>query len=285
MIPIQEKIPRHADTSLKLSRRSAQALGFEWHQHPEIELTLILSGAGQRFVGDSIEAYHAGDLMLLGSNLPHTWASHPGTDTPHTAVVAQFDPAWLSEMLSNTPEAGAVLKLLHRSRRGLRFTGPALVHAMQELPGLLDVRGLDRVLGLIKLLNTLAHGRGTKPLASPAYDPHEHRADSRVDRVCRFLHDHATEPITQAQAADLIHMSGPAFSRFFRQRVGMTYSRYLHELRIGHACRLLLDTDIPITQACFESGFNNLSNFNRVFGSIKGTSPRAYRQHHLKHHA
>ena len=294
MLPIQEKITRHADSSLRLARRADRAFGFEWHQHPEVELTLIEAGSGQRFVGDSIESYRRGDLVLLGSDLPHTWASHPEasppeTDRPETdklqsAVVVQFDPCWLNDMLTDTPEARAILKLMQRSRRGLRFTGPAQKQIASELPKLLQTQGITRVLSLIGLLDTLAHSRGTQTLASPAYDPHEHKTDPRVDKACRFIHDHATEPITQSQIAELIHMSGPAFSRFFRQRVGKTYSRYLHELRIGRACRLLLETDLAITHICFDSGFNNLSNFNRVFLSIKGVSPREYRHQHMKHH-
>lgn len=284
MLPIQEKITRHADSSLRLARRTGRAFGFEWHQHPEVELTLIESGSGQRFVGDSIESYRRGDLVLLGSDLPHTWASHPDMDTTHSALVVQFDPCWLNDMLTGTPEARAILKLMQRSRRGLRFTGRAQKQVASELPRLITTRGMERVLGLIRLLDTLAHSRGTQTLASPAYDPHEHKTDPRVDKVCRFIHDHATEPITQSQIAELVHMSGPAFSRFFRQRVGKTYSRYLHELRIGRACRLLLETDLTITHICFDSGFNNLSNFNRVFLSIKGVSPREYRHQHMKHH-
>ncbi len=295
MLPIREKLNRHAEVSFNLARRSARGFGFEWHQHPECELTLIETGAGQRFVGDHIGEYQPGDLVLLGSDLPHTWASHPapgripgvspGSTKRHKAVVVQFDPGWLESLLANTPEARAIRSLIQRSRRGLRFTGPAQAHAAEQLPKMTQQRGMERVLSLIALLDRLAHSRKAALLASPAYEYAGRPADSRIDRVCRFIHDHVTEPITQARAAERVHMSGPAFSRFFKQRVGMTYSRYVHELRIGHACRLLLESDISITEACFRSGFNNLSNFNRVFLSIKGISPRQYRQTHAQHQA
>lgn len=300
MLPIQEKIQRPAETSFRIARRNNKSFGFEWHQHPECELTLIESGSGQRFVGDHIDTYHPGELVLLGSDLPHTFASHPpattaapgsapgsarGVGTRHKAVVVQFDPSWLDTVLYNTPEARAIQGLMRRSRCGLRFTGPARAYAAEQMPAMLKLKGMPRVLALLGLLDKLAHSRGVKPLASPVYERAGNRVDRRIDRVCRFIHDHATEPITQAQAAQLIHMSGPAFSRFFRQRVGKTYSRYVHELRIGHACRLLLETDLPITDTCFASGFNNLSNFNRVFRSIKGVSPRRFRQQHATHQA
>ena len=283
MLPIREKLNRHAETSFRLARRSSRGFDFEWHQHPECELTLIETGAGQRFVGDSIDEYRPGDLVLLGSDLPHTWASHPGPARRHKAVVIQFDPGWLETFLTNTPEARAIQLLIARSRRGLRFAGPAQAYAIKHLPKMTRLRGMDRVLSLIALLDRLAHSRKATLLASPAYDQAGRPADSRIDLVCRFIHDHVTEPITQARAAERIHMSGPAFSRFFRQRVGMTYSRYVHELRIGHACRLLLESDISVTETCYASGFNNLSNFNRVFFTIKGVSPREYRLKHVTH--
>lgn len=282
MLPIREKLRRDAETSFRLAKRSARGFGFEWHQHPECELTLIETGTGQRFVGDHIDGYKPGDLVLLGSDLPHTWASHEGSVPRHKAVVVQFDPDWLEGFLAETPEARAILGLMKRSRRGLRFTGPAQAYAAEQLPRMSKLRGMQRVLALIAVLDKLAHSRGAKPLASPAYEQTGYRVDSRIDKVCRYIHDHATEPITQADAAKLIRMSGPAFSRFFKQRVGMTYSRYVHELRIGHACRLLIETDRSITEVCFASGFNNLSNFNRVFLSIKGVSPRRYRQSHTR---
>lgn len=287
MLPVHEKLSRHAERSFNLARRVArgQGFGFEWHQHPECELTLIETGTGQRFVGDHIDAYRPGDLVLIGSDLPHTWASHPESAKSHRAVVIQFDPDWLTRMLEDTPEARSIHTLTLRCRRGLRFTGPAQAHAAALMPKMLKQQGMQRVLSFIGLLDKLAHSRGATPLASPAFDAAGSVADARIDRVCRYIHDHATEPITQADAARLVHMSGPAFSRFFKRRVGMTYSRYVHELRIGHACRLLLETDTPVTDACFASGFNNLSNFNRVFRSIKGESPRAYRLKHGLHQA
>jgi AraC-like DNA-binding protein len=171
---------------------------------------------------------------------------------------------------------------MRRSARGLHFTGPARAHVAERLPAMIKQRGIQRVLELIALLDRLARSRGAQPLASPAYGRESHPADPRIDRVCRFIHDHATEPITQARAAKLLHMSGPAFSRFFRRSVGMTYSRYVHELRVGHACRMLLETGRPVTDVCFAGGFNNLSNFNRVFRSIKGVSPREYRLKHVR---
>ena len=283
MLPIQEKLTRPAEAAFRFGRRLGKAFAFEWHQHPEYELTLIETGRGQRFVGDHIQEYQPGDLVLLGPDLPHTLASYDDTADYHRASVVQFSGRWIDPLLDVTPEARAIHSLLRRSRRGLCFTGPAAQHALDQMPTMNKRRGMAKVITLLDLLDRMARNPQVQPLASPAYTHTTHLADKRIDRVCRFIHDHATEPITQAQAADLAHMSCPAFSRFFKQRVGMTYSRYLHELRIGHACRLLIESDAPITEACFASGFNNLSNFNRVFRVIKGTSPRHFRQNHTRH--
>ncbi|GAB4111450.1 MAG: AraC family transcriptional regulator [Phycisphaeraceae bacterium] len=280
MRPVQEKLRRHAERSFLVARRRSRSFGFQWHQHPECELTLIESGRGQRFVGDSIEMYRPGDLVLLGPNLPHTWASYPGTAKMHSAVVIQFDADWLLDMLASTPESRVVCHLIERSGRGLGFSGPSAGHVRSTMTAMIKQSGFKRVLTLLEMLDMLSRSRAVRTLASPAFKLPTSETDARVDRVCRFIHDHVTEPITQSDAAGMIGMSGPAFSRFFKRHIGMTFSRYVHELRIGHACRLLLETDKPVTDICFASGFNNLSNFNRVFLALKGLSPRAYRREH-----
>ena len=285
MLPIQEKIARPTESAFHMARRRSAAFGFAWHQHPELELTLIEAGRGQRFVGDHIGEYEPGDLVLIGADLPHTWASHPHQNKQQRAVVVQFHPQWIESVIDSTPEARSIRGLINRSRQGLSFKGPAQRRVAKEMPNMLKTKGMQRALRLLAVLDDLSRSRGVQTLSSPAYGQASHNADDRIDRVCRFIHEHVSEPITQADAAELIHMSGPAFSRFFKRRVGKTYIRYVHELRIGHACRLLLESDVPVIDACFASGFNNLSNFNRVFKSIKGTSPKEYRFNHDKHTA
>jgi AraC-like DNA-binding protein len=139
-------------------------------------------------------------------------------------------------------------------------------------------RGMARLVGLLEVLDLLSRSREAQPLSSPSFVPSLREGErERIDRVCRFLNDRYTERIPLGEAAERAHMSVPAFSRFFRRKTGRTFVAYLNELRTGHACRLLIETDKTVSEVCFASGFNNLSNFNRRFLTLKGMSPRAWR--------
>jgi AraC-like DNA-binding protein len=271
-----ERVSPGAGASFLCRRRIDSRFGFHWHFHPEIELTAILHSGGRRFVGDSIEAYGDGDLVLLGPNLPHTWHSDPGRRGRHEAVFCQFPETFLGAEL---PELAGVRRLLQRSSRGLRFTGATQKAVLRKMEGLDRAQGLARLTGLLEILDQLARSRDARPLASREFVPELRRGDAeRVDRVCRHLNDRVTEGVTLAEAARVAHLSIPAFSRAFRRTTGKTLVGYLHELRTGLACRALIESERPVSDIAFASGFNNLSNFNRRFRSLKGMSPRDYRR-------
>jgi AraC-like DNA-binding protein len=271
-----ERVSPGAGASFLCRRRIDTRFGFNWHFHAEIELTAILHSRGRRFVGDSIEAYGDGDLVLLGPNLPHTWHSEAGRRGRHEAVFCQFPETFLDMEM---PELSGVKRLLQRASRGLRFTGATQKAVLRKMEGLDRVQGLARLTGLLEILDLLARSRDGRPLASREFVPELRRGDAeRVDRVCRHLNDRVTEGVTLAEAARVAHLSIPAFSRAFRRTTGKTLVGYLHELRTGLACRALIESERPVSDIAFASGFNNLSNFNRRFRSLKGMSPRDYRR-------
>jgi AraC-like DNA-binding protein len=272
-----EKISPGSGASFHCHRRRDRRFGFAWHFHPELELTYIVRSRGKRFVGDSIEHYGDGDLVLLGPNLPHTWDSDPGRGR-NEAVVCQFSPDFLGHPFLGAPEMAPVRRLLERSAAGLRFSGTSSREAGKILDGLDRRRGPTRILGLLQVLEILSRSRQVTPLASREFVPSLRRQDTqRIDRVCRFLSEHYTDRVPLAEAAKIAHLSVPAFCRFFRRRTRKTLVEYLSELRVGHACRELIETDRPIAEIAFESGFSNLSNFNRRFLRSKLLSPRAFR--------
>ena len=255
---------------------------FNWHYHPEIELTLIVKGRGLRFVGDSIQDYRDGDLCLLGSNTPHTWQSQPAKGRSVHSVVILFLNDFLGQELFEKPEARPIHDLLERSRRGLVITGKtrqtlaAQMIAMRSLP-----RGsFQHVLSLLSMLSTIAANPGDcAPLGTCEIDPvANHDAHQRLRSILRFINEHPDELPTQREVAGQVRLSPAAFSRFFKRSVGKTYVSYLNELRIGRACRELIETDMNITEIAFRAGFNNLSNFNRRFRRMKNLTPRAYRR-------
>ena len=274
-----EKVSAPGATASFLCRRRRDArFGFAWHFHPEIELTLIVRSRGKRFVGDSIADYEEGDLVLLGPNLPHTWDSGPARRGPHEAVFCQFSPSFLGAEFLAAPEMLPVRRLLDRSARGLRFTGRTQRGVARRMDGMERLEGPERLLALLEVLAALARSRDARPLSSRAFSPSPRRGDAeRIDRVCRFLTESFAGRVPLAEAARVAHLSIPAFSRFFRLRTGKTLVGYLHELRVGHACRALIETDRAVSDIAFDSGFNNLSNFNRRFLEMKGMSPREFR--------
>lgn len=280
-----ERVSPGAGASFLCRRRVDARFGFHWHVHPEIELTAIVHSRGRRFVGDSIEAYGDGDLVLLGPNLPHTWQSEEGRKARHEAVFCQFSEAFLGDAFLESPELAGVKRLLSRAARGLRFTGETQKAVFRRMEGLDGVQGLTRLAGLLDILDRLARSRDARPLSSREFVPELRRGDAeRIDRVCRHLTERCTERVTLAEAARVAHLSIPAFSRAFRRTTGKTLVGYLHELRTGLACRELIESDRPVSDIAFDSGFQNLSNFNRRFRALKGMSPRDYRRAHRPNH-
>jgi AraC-like DNA-binding protein len=253
---------------------------FGWHFHREIELTLITAGTGQRYIGDSVEAYGPGDIVLIGSELPHTYASDPGGGhSVQEAVVAQFDPDFLGATFFDRPEFEPIDRLLTLSQRGLVFTGETASQVARELREFGSLSNLARTIALLSLLTTLADAKPPpRPLARPDFRPQLNQASrARIDEVCQYLAESYASPVSLPAVAGLVHMSPSAFSRFFHRTLGHTFSAYLTELRIAGACRLLLDTDLSIVEIANRSGYENLSNFNRRFRQLKNMSPRDYR--------
>ncbi len=282
MRPAREKVTTVPQESLRLFVRESLQFEYAWHYHPEYELTLICNSRGRRFVGDHISDYADGDLVLLGPNLPHTWCSDTHVaQRPHRAIVAHFSDSFVGNAIQHCPELHQVRMLLDRSLRGLSFTGPTRDWVAHELELAVQLSGLPCLVALLSILNRLATSPGSHPIASQWYTPpRDDQMNARIDIVCRYLVNHFTEPIQQAEVADLIGFSPAAFSRFFKRTTGKTFVSYLNELRIGHACRLLSDSRISITTVGFNSGYLNLSNFNRTFRRFKGVSPRQYRDAH-----
>lgn len=257
-----------------------------WHFHPEIELTLILEGSGDRCVGDHLESFTAGDLVLLGPNLPHYWHSHGPTDgsargrARARAIVVQLREESLGKRFFTLPETAAWLHLLERARQGLAFQAPVATTVAREMQALLKLEGTQRLLGLLKILQHLAEGLPeAHTLAGEHYMPDcDHRTAGRVQKVYRFIYAHLSEPISLDDVARAAGMSSAAFSRYCRRVTGRTLTRLLAELRVTQACKLLTDTDHSVSEIAFSSGFQSISNFNRVFHQLKGESPMCFRR-------
>ncbi len=282
MKPLLEKVqPVDGASWAWLDRRLDDAIPFQWHHHPEFELTLTLNSVGQRFVGDHIGDYADGDLVLVGPNLPHTWVSRDKlrAGAPHEAKVMWFHPDWGTGLARILAEMRPVSELMARARRGLAFSTAASHAARGPIGALFERPPGDRVTVLIDILRLLARDTEARALASPAASLPPARADrSRIDRVLDHIHSHYAEGLSIPELADIAALSPSGLSRLFQREVRSSVSEYLTRLRIGEACALLSTGSRPVAHIAADVGYDSLANFNRQFRAQKQMTPRQYRQ-------
>ena len=250
---------------------------FYWHYHPEYELTCILQGRGKKLVGDSYENFREGDLVLLGPNLPHTWISDKRRKENCRAIVIQFSPAFVEQILQFW-ELTALEKLFINSYKGLQLNHVKTnqcVTLMQEMIGASEVHKFSLLLQVFDLLSTMQ----ATSLASAKYRAMKGNDNQqRINQVFQYVEREFKQGLSLKKAADSIHLSQSAFCKFFKRASGKTFSDYTNDIRIAHACRLLMETDKPIRAIALESGFESLTYFNRVFLKKKKLRPGAFRK-------
>ncbi|WP_278392964.1 AraC family transcriptional regulator [Sphingobium yanoikuyae] len=250
-----------------------------WNHHPEYELHLIREGTGKLLVGDYVGRFQPGHVALIGPNLPHDWISDlaPGETIRNRDAVLQFDGPRLREGFALFPEMEEVGGLMEAAARGIQFMGATALAAAQGIEAVGRSEGLVRLSHLFALFATLAHApEGDRvTLAGPLF-----ASASRVefDPVVRYVLDNIDGEVRMAEAARLARMSETRFSRSFKRMSGHNFVDFVRKLRVAQACRLLRQTDMPVSSICFDVGFGNLSNFNRQFLAETGVSPSTYRR-------
>ncbi len=275
--PVFEKVPLCGAGSVSVREFRRSAFTYPWHEHPEVELTWIVRGGGLRYVGDSVEPFGPGDFCLLGANLPHSWRSEQGIRGGVRSWVLQFDPARLGHDFCSLPEFARPGELLHRACRGIVFEG---LNPEQVFQKIRDAKtSMSRLAQVLEILDFLADAPRSRELSLSAWGKSSRALPSaRLPRVMAFIADRADGDISHAEVARVAGLTPAAFSRFFRRAVGKTFQNYLSDLRLGHACRLLLESELSISEIAYASGFSNLSTFNRSFRSKRSMTPREFRR-------
>jgi AraC-like DNA-binding protein len=276
--PRYEHVPLVAQALCRVQLMDELSIPFVWHYHPEHELILIRSGTGHRFVAESVAHYTPPDLVLLGPNIPHTWASHIAVDAgPHSATVVQFAPDLLGGEFFARPEVAQVAALLQRSSAGLHF--PLREHdpVLGMIGELERSEGFARLLNLLTVLHNLADRADAVALTHRGWSQHPSTGGRRLEAALRLLHERFADEVRLADAARAASLTPSAFSRFFRATIGQTFTDYLNDLRIGAAQRMLVSTDLPIAAIAVRVGFSSLANFNRRFRERTGCTPREFR--------
>lgn len=278
MRPYLEHLPSSPDASWsRLDRRLDEAIPFEWHHHPEFELTLTRNSRGQRFIGDHVGSYDDGDLVLIGPNLPHTWASREKirAGKPHVALVFWFGRDWIERLTGEAVELRPIRRLVDRAASGLAF-GPELgLTLATDFEAIYARPPAQRLFGLLDILLRVAEANG-QPLSTTAPTQTE-AGRERIDRVLQHLHRSYQQPLPMDELAEIAALSVSGLHRLFRRHTQSTVSDYLIGLRIGEACSRLSGTSQPIQHIAAEVGYASLANFNRQFRRLRGLSPRAYR--------
>lgn len=255
-----------------------------WHFHPEYQLFMVLKGSGTRFIGDHVKQYKEGEITFTGPNLPHMWRSdHEGMavdeDKWSIGIVVYFHEDFIGESLLQKEEMIRLRQLFQKSLRGIDITGKTAQDIGNMMNKLLHLDGFDSVLELLKILNCLCNTSETKLLASPGYTNSLKKGDTeRMNEVHAYVMRNFKGKIDLKTVASLANMTPTSFSRYFKVHANKTFSEFLSGIRIGYACKLLIEEKMNIGQACYESGFQTLSNFNKQFKAITRTTPMAYQK-------
>lgn len=250
------------------------------HHHPEYEINLVLGSKGTRIVGDAVDQYDEEELVLLGPYIQHCWdgAAHvEETGVPPSVIVVQFHKDLFSQWLMKDAFIPIRL-LLSDSSRGIEFLGETRKRGIKMLKELIDLSGFPATLAFFEFLYVLATSTEKRQIASAGYVvPTPYFRNKRIEDVYNYINQHFKKDLQLAEVAAVANMSSSAFSHYFKKCSNKSFIHFLVEKRVSYACKLLLETECTVREICFESGFNNLSNFNRLFKKYKGVTPKAYR--------
>jgi AraC-like DNA-binding protein len=286
MKPHLLKIHLQPDQSFNVRHDVVPHFYNKWHHHPELELVHIIKGAGRQFIGDHVHHFKSGDMILLGADLPHYWRSEDSYFIPDSgltceAIVVHFMPNFLGDSFFNLPENKAIARLLQKAQQAVRVKNNTQKQVGVLLEKLVAVKNSERIIMLLQILETIANSKDTKTICSKGLEFHYNpREVDRLNAIYQFVLQNFSSEITLEQVARVAHISPQSFCRYFKSRIKKTFSKFLIEVRIGHACKLLAETNKSIADICYECGYNNFSNFNRHFKNITQKTPLEHRHHY-----
>jgi AraC-like DNA-binding protein len=255
-----------------------------WHAHSEYQLFVVLEGTGTRFIGDSIKSFRPGELILTGPHLPHLWRndeSYFEKNSPFkiSGIVIYLNENFLGEHILDKEEMLLLKRLFTKSMRGLEFYGQKKLQVIQMMKKLTQLHGIPSVIHLLQILEILAGSKEYHYISSKTYiDRFDQNETDRLNKVYEYAFKNFRKKIVLEDLAELLNMTPTSFSRYFTMKNNKPFSRFIAEIRIKHACKMLTETDESIAQICYECGFNTLSNFNKQFKEIMLNKPSQYKK-------
>ena len=279
MIPIQEISTLNAGDCFRIFSREWKQLDQALHFHEVMELNLMVNAKGaRRIIGANQEEVNDKELILIGSNLAHGWTNGKCKSKAIKEVTLQFHKDLFDERFLNWNQLADLKALLEKSQQGILFSQETAVQIASLLTNLSEQAGFASIIELMSILNVLANAEGTKSLSNAAPELEGSKTQgNRIAKVIDHMHAHYSLPVTLLEVSQLAGMPETSFSRFFKHHTGSTFIDSLHEIRLGHVCQLLVDTTMAIADIAYKCGFSNMANFNRIFKSKKGCTPKEFR--------
>ena len=285
MRPQFHKLPLSPDCSFLYMCWECNYFDKPWHFHKEYELVLIEKAEGTRFIGDHVSHFKDGNLALIGPNIPHLYrnseAYYKNKRIVAKSIFIHFTDDFAGNSLFDLPEMKLVRRLLDKSSLAIDIKGKANHYVRQKLINMQDENPVKRLLSLLDILVTLSTSRDMKPILSSGFTASNSKDTDKINIVLQFIMENFTNEIYIEDIASKLNMSVASFSRYFKHHTRKTFSQYVTEIRISHACRLLMEDNYNISEICYLSGFDNLSNYYRHFKKIVGVVPKDYKSRFL----
>lgn len=274
------KIPKNTPEAFRVQVDDMPYLYNHLHQHPEVQLTLIKESYGTLIAGDYVGHFHPGDIFVIGSNQPHVFRNDEKffrKKSRAVAITLFFDETTLGQGFWQLQEVKPLQQFLKNSSGGFRITGKKKKLLAEKINALVSKEGIEKLISFLQIMKELCSRKELMPLSKPVIQRSIKTYDgNRLNKVLEFTFKEFHRTITLKEVSSLANLTPEAFCKYFKTRTRKTYINFLNEIRINHACRLLAE-DKSISDVCYDSGFTNLSNFNRVFKKIRKVSPREWR--------
>lgn len=284
MKPILVRVRDSLSASIEFDKTEYDYFYNPFHYHPEFELTLIVKSFGRRRIGDNIENFNEGDLVLVGKNLPHVWKNDPvffddRANMKAQAICVKFLSDFAGkDFLERREMKGIKTVLEEKAPQGIKLVGALRDRVEKIMFKLPELDESDRFIQLLQILNLISKSNEYRLLASLSYRNASFKNAERINFILDYIMDHYQEDLTLEKIAGLVNMNKNAFCRFFRMGTRKSLFTVINEVRIGKACQHLTETDLNVLQICYASGFNNISNFNKAFRKSMNTTPTTYRK-------
>lgn len=284
MKALQTEITHSVNSYIAVIERDEPYFKAPFHYHPEMELVYIKEGYGKRIIGDKLESFVAGDMVFIGSNLPHVWLNNETfykgfTYLKAKAIVVYFNKGLFSQNFYEQKENGRLTELFEQASRGLKIAGKSRQLIAEKMEKLVRKKGVDRLIGILEILKILSSSKEVEFIVHEGYDGHTLRTKTdRLADVYRYIINNYYKDISLEEISGIANLTPTAFCRLFKQRTSRHFTEYLNEVRISNACKFLQETSLNISEIAFQCGYKTLSNFNKSFKKTTGLSPKEYRK-------